>query len=98
MSCNLKGPKTYDRFVAVCFLNGEDIGALLIKQGLACDCPRYSKDVMKLWIETQQNPELSYRDIVLQSEVAVTTRSLNGGRYFYDFRIISKEDPCARGH
>ena len=56
------------------------------------------KDVMKLWIETQQNPELSYRDIVLQSEVAVATRSLNGGRYFYDFRIISKGDPCARGH
>jgi len=43
VSCNLKGPKTYDRFVAVCFLNGEDIGALLIKQGLARDCPRYSK-------------------------------------------------------
>ncbi len=43
VTCNLIGPKTYDRFVGVCFLNGEDIGALLIKNGLARECKRYSR-------------------------------------------------------
>jgi len=42
VTCRLNGSKTYDRFVGVCFLNGRDIGATIISEGLARDCPRYS--------------------------------------------------------
>ena len=41
--CRLTGSKTYDRFVGICFLNGQDIGEIIIAEGLALDCPRYSK-------------------------------------------------------
>ena len=40
--CELNGQKTYDRFVGTCYLNGKDIGILIIEAGLALDCPRYS--------------------------------------------------------
>jgi len=40
--CELNGEKSYDRFVGTCYLNGNDIGALVIEAGLALDCPRYS--------------------------------------------------------
>ena len=40
--CELSGEKTYDRRVGTCYLEGEDIGATIIKEGLALDCPRYS--------------------------------------------------------
>ena len=40
--CELTGAKTYDRLVGTCYLNGNDIGALVIEAGLALDCPRYS--------------------------------------------------------
>lgn len=40
--CELNGVKTYDRFVGVCYLDERDIGAALIKAGLALDCPRFS--------------------------------------------------------
>jgi micrococcal nuclease len=40
--CQLNGKKTYDRFVGVCYLGERDIGAAVIKAGLALDCPRYS--------------------------------------------------------
>jgi len=40
--CELDGTKTYDRWVGVCYLNGQDIGAAVIGAGLALDCPRYS--------------------------------------------------------
>jgi endonuclease YncB( thermonuclease family) len=40
--CELSGEKTYDRCVGTCYLEGEDIGATVIKEGLALDCPRYS--------------------------------------------------------
>ena len=39
--CELGGV-SYDRRVGVCFIDGQDIGAILIRQGLALDCPRYS--------------------------------------------------------
>lgn len=46
LSCDLAG-SSYDRRVGVCYLatgpqEGYDIGALLIADGLALDCPRYS--------------------------------------------------------
>jgi len=40
--CKLTGVKTYDRFVGTCYLDGKDIGAVVIAAGLALDCPRYS--------------------------------------------------------
>jgi endonuclease YncB( thermonuclease family) len=40
--CRLNGEKTYDRFVAVCWLGQDDIAALLVAAGLGRDCPRYS--------------------------------------------------------
>jgi micrococcal nuclease len=40
--CQLNGKKTYDRFVGVCYLGGQDIGAAVIEAGLALDCPRFS--------------------------------------------------------
>ena len=42
IQCELNGDKSYDRFVASCFLEGKDIGAALISAGLALDCPRFS--------------------------------------------------------
>jgi micrococcal nuclease len=40
--CNLNGERTYDRWVGVCFLDGEDLGAIAIANGFALDCSRYS--------------------------------------------------------
>jgi micrococcal nuclease len=40
--CELNGEKTYDRFVGVCYLGGQDVGAAVIEAGLALDCPRFS--------------------------------------------------------
>jgi replicative DNA helicase len=37
--CELTGAKTYDRLVAACYLDDEDIGAAVISEGLALDCP-----------------------------------------------------------
>ena len=42
VSCELNGEKTHDRLVGVCYLDGQDIGATVIANGLALDCPRYS--------------------------------------------------------
>ena len=40
--CELDGSKTHDRFVGVCYLDEKDIGAMVIANGLALDCPRFS--------------------------------------------------------
>src|SRR5690606_8535109 len=40
--CELTGKRTYDRCVAVCYLDGADIEAVMVRQGFARDCPRYS--------------------------------------------------------
>ncbi len=42
LRCELSGGKTYDRFVGICYLGEQDIGAVVIAKGLALDCPRYS--------------------------------------------------------
>lgn len=42
VSCVLSGDRTYDRWVGVCYLAGQDIGAIAIANGHALDCPRYS--------------------------------------------------------
>lgn len=40
--CRLNGDRTYDRWVGVCFFEGQDIGAVAIANGHALDCRRYS--------------------------------------------------------
>ena len=40
--CDLTGERSHDRLIGVCYLNGEDIGALAIRTGFALDCRRYS--------------------------------------------------------
>lgn len=42
VKCELNGEKIYDRFVGVCYLDEQDIGATVIGAGLALDCPRFS--------------------------------------------------------
>jgi len=39
--CELDGSKTHDRFVGICYLDEQDIGATMIEAGLALDCPRF---------------------------------------------------------
>lgn len=40
--CRPDGTRSWDRIVALCELAGVDLGAYLIRRGLARDCPRYS--------------------------------------------------------
>jgi endonuclease YncB( thermonuclease family) len=40
--CELSGERSFDRVIGVCFLDGKDIGALVINAGLARDCPGFS--------------------------------------------------------
>ncbi len=43
LHCELNGDRTYDRWVGICFTNeGDDIGAVMIENGYALDCHRYS--------------------------------------------------------
>ncbi len=42
VECQLTGERTYDRYVGVCFVDGQDIGAAVIAAGHALDCARYS--------------------------------------------------------
>jgi len=42
VECELDGTRTYDRCVAICCLDGKDVAAVLVQQGLARDCPRFS--------------------------------------------------------
>ena len=42
IQCSLTGEKSYDRFVGTCYFKHQDIGAALIRAGLALDCPKYS--------------------------------------------------------
>ena len=43
LTCDLNGDRTYDRWVGVCFTeDGQDIGAVMIANGYALDCRRYS--------------------------------------------------------
>lgn len=42
IACELNGDRTRDRYVGVCFADGQDIGAAVIAAGHALDCARYS--------------------------------------------------------
>ena len=41
--CEPDGTRTFDRVVALCRLDGRDLGAIMVSQGLARDCERYSR-------------------------------------------------------
>ncbi len=40
--CDLTGEISFDRQVAVCRIDGQDLGRSMVEAGLARDCPRYS--------------------------------------------------------
>ena len=40
--CELDGERTHDRCVGICYLNGQDISEVMVRRGLARDCPRFS--------------------------------------------------------
>ncbi|MCZ8170918.1 MAG: thermonuclease family protein [Brevundimonas sp.] len=42
VTCRLNGERTHDRWVGVCFLDGQDVGAIAVANGHALDCARYS--------------------------------------------------------
>jgi endonuclease YncB( thermonuclease family) len=41
--CKLDGSRTYDRCAGVCYLDGQDIAAKLVRKAFARDGPRYSR-------------------------------------------------------
>lgn len=41
--CYLDGTTTRGRPVGVCYIAGEDVGEVMVREGFARDCPRYSK-------------------------------------------------------
>lgn len=42
VTCRLNGERTHDRWLGVCFLDGQDVGAFAVANGHALDCARYS--------------------------------------------------------
>lgn len=42
VTCALNGERTYDRWVGICYLDGQDIAAIAVANGQALDCARYS--------------------------------------------------------
>jgi micrococcal nuclease len=42
VTCQLDGERTYDRWVGICYLDGQDIAAIAVANGHALDCRRYS--------------------------------------------------------
>lgn len=42
VDCDLNGERTHDRWVGICYADGEDVGAAVIAAGHALDCARYS--------------------------------------------------------
>ena len=43
VSCSKAGPDSYGRTVAMCSVDGDDLGAWMISQGYALDWPHYSR-------------------------------------------------------
>lgn len=47
VQCWPSGAKSYNRIVATCFVGDVDIGAEMVRRGLALDCAHYSKGYYK---------------------------------------------------
>jgi endonuclease YncB( thermonuclease family) len=43
LACRDLGERTHDRVVAACTLDGRDLGALLVAEGIVRACPRYAR-------------------------------------------------------
>ena len=41
--CELTGERNRDRLIGICYYRGIDIARLIIREGLALDCPKFSK-------------------------------------------------------
>jgi micrococcal nuclease len=52
LRCELNGERTHDRCVGVCYLEGVDISAEMVRRRVARDCPRFIGGRYRL-IETQ---------------------------------------------
>ena len=65
LRCELDGSRTYDRCAGICYLDGADIAAELVRRGLARDCPRFSggryADVEREAAEDRATIRESYR-------------------------------------
>ena len=57
IKCSLSGQKSYRRHIGTCWLGQLDIAAVLIAQGKARDCPRYSLNRYKA-LETSDSRRL----------------------------------------
>lgn len=42
VTCELNGERNRDRLIGICFYRGIDIARLIIREGYALDCPRFS--------------------------------------------------------
>ena len=42
LRCELDGERTHDHCAGVCYLDGADIAATMVRRGLARDCARFS--------------------------------------------------------
>ncbi|WP_282118339.1 thermonuclease family protein [Ruegeria atlantica] len=42
VTCELNGERSYDRMIGICYANGNDVAVVLIANGYALDCARYS--------------------------------------------------------
>jgi micrococcal nuclease len=40
--CDLDGKRTFDRCSAICYIGVRDVGAVMVRRGLARDCPHFS--------------------------------------------------------
>ena len=43
VECELDGTRTYDRCVGICYLDGVDVSEVMVRRGVARDCPRFSE-------------------------------------------------------
>ena len=42
VACSLTGERSYDRWIGTCSVDGTDLGAIIVGEGYALDCARYS--------------------------------------------------------
>ena len=55
INCKSKDKDRYGRFISVCFVNGEDINALLVGKGWALAYRKYSNDYVDIENKAKKN-------------------------------------------
>ena len=53
--CSIKGKDKYDRILTICYNDGQDINAELVRKGLVVAYKRYSEDYIKQETEAKEN-------------------------------------------